>query len=189
MTEKYTVSLSRAHKLAERLTRHIDKSMSEIEGKTRYVTAYLPAQVDRALDIQNEIEDGIRNQEQDWEALIALRKTIAEANERVGIHSMLSAYKVRHRQVCSLEELLESALRFRSGVGPVDATQLLLDKDKNIDSVNINIVDDAFVAELRDDIQIKRNALDRLNDDINDLNGSTRVTLELSKRIASIVGL
>lgn len=189
MSKKHTVSLSRAHKLAERLTRHIDKCSSEMEGKTRYVPAQVPAQAERATLIREELEILYKEQDEAWEALVEIREAISKANEKVGIHSRLSAYKARHRQLCSMESLLEGSLRFLGGVSPCDAVVLLSDSDKDIHNVNINVIDDVFIAALKDDISLKRNELDKLNDDVNDLNASTKVSVTLSKRVATIVGL
>lgn len=189
MTSKHTVSLSRAHKLAERLTRHIDKISAEMDKMSRYVTAQVPAQVELASIRAQSIEALYGEQEECWTSLIAIRQAISEENEKAGIHSRLSAYKAQHRKLMALEHLLETFSHFRNGVEMIDAIDILKQVDNGVPSVNINVINCTLTSKLRNDIQLLRNAVDKLGDEVNDLNASKKVALDLSERVANIVGL
>lgn len=185
--KRFTVSLSRAHKLSERLTRHIDKLRSDILGLTRYVQAQVAPQADKAAANSKLMSSKFAEMERMAASLTAIRESISVANEDNRIHSMLSAYKAEHRLLLNMQCILDNAESFSNGVSIEDAKSLL--SGDEVRTINVQTVDHAMLASLEEKVKERQRTVDKLGDEINNLNAATRITLELSQDVADVVGL
>lgn len=189
MSKTVTISLSRAHKLSERLTRHIDKVGQDMEDLCRYVSAQTPLQADKAATNLEELNEKHAEIQEMMHALSLLREAISTENEKVGIHSRLALYKAENRQMKTLEQLLNVSKAFNGGIQADEAKSILKGDVDRSRGLNVQVVDQAFIDSLQDRVTQLSRSVSRLGDEINDLNAKSRVDLSISDKVADVIGL
>jgi hypothetical protein len=191
----YTLSLSRWHKVAERLAKTYTEytTSAKIKLTQTQVTGYYgEAQVARLREEGIKAREDIKFAFVVQDCLVKLRKAIGEANARTGVGTELAEYDA----LCRRHKLLETLL-IVPAVEMVELDDLpQLPKeivvenryDNNRGSVRVNMMDSQIFAELLNDEAILSSRVYALADKISDMNRE-RLTVELPEEIARIAGL
>jgi len=195
MNKSYTLSLSRWHKVAERLAKNysdLTNSAKNILTNTQ-VGGYLGAgQVARLQEEATLGQQNLRRAFEIQDTLVQIRKALGEANARTGVAVELAEYDALSRR----QKLLQTILAGQS-TGMVlleDMPQLpkqLVTEDRYDRSkaaVKVGLLDVAAQAAITQESEALLSRLYTLADKISDLNRE-RVTLEIPEEVAKIVGL
>lgn len=193
--KSYTLSLSRWHKVAERLA----KTYTELttDAKTALtqtqVTGYFgEAQVARLREESKQARKNIRDAFAIQDSLVQLRKAIGDANARVGIAAELAEYDA----LCRRHKLLETLLKVPT-VEMVELDdlpklpkQIVMENryDSNRGAVRVCMMDSEAFAELTAETTALSSKVYALADKISDMNRE-RLAVELPEEIARIAGL
>lgn len=192
----YTVSLTRWHKVAERLAR----AYGELTESARValvdtkVTGYLgETQVQRLQEQTAEQLEALRRAFRLQDALVGIRRAIGEANARTGINAELAEHDALSRRQRFLETLLEAQTSQMVALGELDKLPApkLPEHSYHVDQVAtlpVRTLDVPAEAALRREAEELRARVYALADRINDLNRE-RLTLELSEEAAQAAGL
>lgn len=196
MTEHtYSLSLSRWHKVAERLAR----SYAELSQSTRntlintQVNGYLgETQVSRLHAVS---EQQLANLERAFllqDALVQIRQALGEANARVGVTKDLAEYDVLIRRQKFLESILlaQGNEMIEFSELPQLPKQLVVEDryDRSRGAVKVRMLTKEAETKLRDQAEQLRQRVYALSDRISDLNRE-RLVLELPDDIARVAGL
>jgi hypothetical protein len=192
----YTLSLSRWHKVSERLARaygELTKSAHAALAETK-VSGYLgETQVERLRAKAAEQLDALTLAFRLQDAQVSVRQAVGEANARLGINAELAEHDALTRRLRCLENLLGAQSAQMIALEELDklpAPQLPQGRTWSGDdkSLPVRTLEAAAEADLRQEAQALRARLFALADRINDRNRE-RLTLELSEEAAQVVGL
>ena len=196
--QTYTLSLSRWHKVAERLTRaftQLTEAAQAVLGGTK-VTGYLGAtQVERLRDQAAEQLEGLRRAFRLQDALVDVRRAIGEASARAGVNAALAEHDALARRQRFLESLLAAQTPQMIALEELDKlpapqlppTQLRFGGETEA-ALPVRTLDAASEAALRSEADELRARVYALADHISDLNRE-RLTLELCDEAAQAAGL
>lgn len=199
MTKQIKISLSRGHKVVERLTREIDSLNSTLIELTRPVTVSVPAEIDQISAISVKIENTLKIREELYAALEVVRSKIAKKNANSGIQELLSERSILTNRKNSLNQIIinfQANTSSRSSVSVLPNNKQLvedyfkrMEKAEVLNVVKVSVVNEElttkFTIEL-EDVQFK---LDELSDKINNVNARSTISFELSEEVATKIGL
>jgi hypothetical protein len=194
----YTLSLTRWHKVAERLTRaytQLTEAAQTVLTGTK-VTGYLgTTQVERLRGQAAEHLEGLRHAFRLQDALVGIRRAIGEANARTGVNAELAEHDALARRQRFLERLLAAQTPQMIALEELDklpAPQLPPTQNRYFSETEaalpVRTLDAPSEAALRAEVEELRTRAYALADHINDLNRE-RLTLELSEEAAQAAGL
>lgn len=187
------VSLTRAHKLVERVTREIGTVQHQIlkllvpvnvnvESDTSQVTVRL-AKILAAEKLADSL----------YEVLESIRKKVAEKNSSSGIYTLLAEKAVLVKKQQDLENIARYvASHNRADVISANDAQSYwtrIQTSENLKSFSVKVIDDAELDVYQEKVKNIVSQLDVISDAINDKNASTKVSFELNEEIAKLIGL
>jgi hypothetical protein len=196
MKQTHTLTLTRWHKVAERLARDYSESVSESRStlSQTVISAYLGPEQEEFL--QNQAQSAITNMERAFriqDAVAHIRHLVGDANVHEGVSAKLAEFDKLNRRVKTLSEVVES-----QSSDMVSVTQLRnIPKDyvadgANYDSKRPKIKVRMLAAQelelLADQLVSARKAAYALSDEVSDLN-KAKLTIELEAEVADAAGL
>ncbi len=194
-TKQYMLTLSRWHKVAERLAR----SYSELTQTARntfnntQINGYLgPDQVCRLQEMATQQIDNLYQAFEMQDALAHIRQAVGDTNARIGVSRELAEYDALTRRQKLLESIL--AAQNTAMVGFNELTELpsmIFSEDRYDRSkalVRVRMLDNDMTQKLRAEVDALRVRIYTLADRISDLNHE-RLTLEIPEEIATAAGL
>ena len=196
MKQTYTLTLTRWHKVAERLARDYGESVSESRTTLTHTTvsAYLGEEQEQFL--QTQTQNALANLERAFrvqDAVAKIRQMVGDANVREGVSAKLANFDKLNRRVKTLSEVVES-----QSSDMVSVTQLRsIPKDYVADGANydskrpkikVRMLDMQMLERLSDQLINARKAAYALSDEVSDLN-KAKLSIELETEVASAAGL
>ena len=192
MSKKIELRLGRAHKVIERLTR-------ELGSRTRMLSLSLsPMRMQAPEDAEaritrrrDEVSEGLAEVVKLREALLAVRVAVAEKNSEVGIHALLAKEAVLKGEVATLGELVDAA-DLSHGIDLVSlagAFERMASSGNMHMQPSVNVATESLYAQLSKQLEVARARLDAMGDEINDLNSSSKICVELDDKVAALIGL
>jgi hypothetical protein len=196
MKQTYTLTLTRWHKVAERLARDYGESVSESRTTLTHTTvsAYLGEEQEQFL--QTQTQNALANLERAFrvqDAVAQIRQMVGDANVREGVSAKLANFDKLNRRVKTLSEVVES-----QSSDMVSVTQLRsIPKDYVADGANydskrpkikVRMLDMQMLERLSDQLINARKAAYALSDEVSDLN-KAKLSIELETEVASAAGL
>ncbi len=193
--KSYTLSLSRWHKVAERLARSYAEltQLAKNTFNNTQISGYLgDAQVSRLRDLSAQQVASLHRAFQLQDALAQIRQAIGESNAKAGVSKELADYDSLSRRQKLLESILtaQSTEMVNFDEMPQLPKQLVSEDryDRSKGSVRVRMLDTEAISALRAEADQLRVKVYALADKISDLNRE-RLTLELSEEIAQAAGL
>ena len=196
MKQTYTLTLTRWHKVAERLAREYGESVSDSRSTLTQtaISAYLGEAQEEFL--QTQTQTALANLDRAFQiqdAVAHVRHLVGDANVREGVSAKLAEFDKLNRRVKALSEVVESQ---SSDMVPV--TQLRsIPKDYVADGasydskrpkIKVRMLDTQALERLADQLSNARKAAYALSDDVSDLN-KAKLSIELETEVASAAGL
>ena len=196
MKQTYTLTLTRWHKVAERLARDYGESVSESRTTLTHTTvsAYLGEEQEQFL--QTQTQNALANLERAFrvqDAVAQIRQMVGDANVREGVSAKLADFDKLNRRVKTLSEVVES-----QSSDMVSVTQLRsIPKDYVADGANydskrpkikVRMLDMQMLERLSDQLSNARKAAYALSDEVSDLN-KAKLSIDLETEVASAAGL
>jgi len=191
----HTLSLTRWHKVAERLSRTYTELTQGVRNtfNNTQVSGYLgESQVDRIREIGKTEASNLRRAFELQDALIKIRQAIGEANAKTGVNRELAEYDALMRRHKLLETILVGQSTDMVALDEVSMLpkQILSEDryDRTRGTVKVKVLDAESEAYLRKEAESILAKGYALSDRISDLNRE-RLTLELPEDIARAAGL
>lgn len=193
--QSYTLSMSRWHKVAERLARNYTELTQTVRntltntqvsgflgeaqvGRLHELASHQVANLDRAFEVQD--------------ALAIIRQAIGDANVRVGVSKDLAEYDALSRRQKLLENILAAQTSEMVGFDelPQLPKQIVTEDryDRSKGTVRVCMLDSDALAKLKGEAESLRARVYGLADRISDLNRE-RLTIDLTEEIAQVAGL
>jgi hypothetical protein len=196
MNKTYTLTLSRWHKVAERLAREYTETVFKAKQaltQTR-VSAYVGEGQEQAL----------RDQSADWTLRLArafrlqdgiadIRRTLGDCNTSAGVSALLADFDKLNRRQKVLTEIVEGQSADMIGIGelrniPQDYVAEGDNYDRRRPQLRVRMLERFDVVELQKDLEDVRARAYALADEIAERNKAT-VTLEIPEEVALAAGL
>lgn len=196
MKTNYTLTLTRWHKIAERLARDYGESVSEARAALTQteVSAYLGEEQEQFLLTQTQtalanLERAFRIQD----AVAHIRHLVGDANVREGVSAKLAEFEKLNRRVKALSEVVESQSNDMVSVSqlrsiPKDYVADGASYDSKRPKIKVRMLDMPALDRLADQLSSARKAAYALSDEISDLN-KAKLSIELETEVASAAGL
>lgn len=195
MEKNFTLSLSRWHKVAERLAKNYTEQTSAAKNTLNNTTVggYLgEAQATRLKDECAQARRDLHRAFSIQDSLVKLRKALGEANARIGVTNELAEYDA----LCRRQKLLETILAAQSTDMinledlPNLPKQIMVESryDNSRGTVRVGLLDTTALSEINEESQALSSRIYALADKISDLNRE-RLSLDLPEDIARIAGL
>ena len=196
MKQTYTLTLTRWHKVAERLARDYGESVSDCRTtlSQTVISAYLGEEQEQFL--QTQTQNALGNLERAFriqDAVAHIRHLVGNANVHEGVAAKLAEFDKLNRRVKTLSEVVGS-----QGTDMVSVTQLRsIPKDYVADGasydskrpkIKVRMLGMQDLEELADQLDAARKAAYALSDEVSDLN-KARLSIELETEVASAAGL
>jgi hypothetical protein len=196
MKQTYTLTLTRWHKVAERLAREYGESVSESRSTLTQtaISAYLGEEQEEFL--QTQTQTALANLDRAFQiqdAVAHVRHLVGDANVREGVSAKLAEFDKLNRRVKALSEVVES-----QSSDMVSVTQLRsIPKDYVADGasydskrprIKVRMLDAQALERLADQLSNARKAAYALSDEVSDLN-KAKLSIELETEVASAAGL
>jgi hypothetical protein len=196
MKQAYTLTLTRWHKVAERLAREYGESVSESRSTLTQtaISAYLGEEQEEFL--QTQTQTALANLDRAFQiqdAVAHVRHLVGDANVREGVSAKLAEFDKLNRRVKALSEVVES-----QSSDMVSVTQLRsIPKDYVADGasydskrprIKVRMLDTQALERLADQLSNARKAAYALSDEVSDLN-KAKLSIELETEVASAAGL
>ncbi|MDR3298734.1 MAG: hypothetical protein LBU43_01715 [Candidatus Accumulibacter sp.] len=193
--KSYTLSLSRWHKVAERLARiyaELTQNAKDTFNNTQ-ISGYLgESKVDRLRELSKIQIANLQRAFRVQDALAHIRQAVGEGNAKTGVAKELADYDALSRR----HKLLESILTAQDGemvtfeeMRQLPSQIVTEDRyDRGKAGVRVRMFDAQSFAALRAEADGLRTRIYALTDRISDLNRE-RLTLELQEKIAQEAGL
>ena len=196
MKQTYTLTLTRWHKVAERLARQYGESVSESRSTLTQtaISAYLGEEQEEFL--QTQTQTALANLDRAFQiqdAVAHVRHLVGDANVREGVSAKLAEFDKLNRRVKALSEVVES-----QSSDMVSVTQLRsIPKDYVADGasydskrpkIKVRMLDTQALERLADQLSNARKAAYALSDEVSDLN-KAKLSIELETEVASAAGL
>ncbi len=191
----YSLSLSRWHKVAERLSRtytELTQSVRNTYNNTQ-VGGYLgDSQVLRIRELGQSEAKNLLRAFTIQDALIQIRQSIGDINAKAGVNRELAEYDALMRRHKLLETILNAQSTEMVGLDEITRlpSQVISEDryDRSRTMFKVKVLDAETEASLRQEADILRARAYSLADRISDLNRE-RLTLELPEEIATAAGL
>ena len=196
MKQTYTLTLTRWHKVAERLARDYGESISE-SGSTlsqTVISAYLGEEQEQFLQAQT--QNALGNLERAFriqDAVAHIRHLVGNANVHEGVAAKLAEFDKLNRRAKALSEVVDS-----QSTDMVSITQLRsIPKDYVADGANydskrpkikVRMLGMQDLEKLASQLDAARKAAYALSDEVSDLN-KAKLSIELETDVASAAGL
>ena len=191
MSKMIELRLGRGHKVIERLTRELGIRTSALSASLSPMRLQAPeGAAERVERRRGEVSTGLQEVAELRAALGVVRTAVAEKNSQVGIHVLLAKEAVLKGEVACLAELVQAA-DLDSGI-TLDSVQGAFERLASSGSYHmpaVCIATEAQYAELTTQLANARARLDAIGDEINDVNASAKIQVELSEKIAALIGL
>ena len=196
MKQTYTLTLTRWHKVAERLAREYGEAVSESRSTLTQtaISAYLGEEQEEFL--QTQTQTALTNLDRAFriqDAVAHVRHLVGDANVREGVSAKLAEFDKLNRRVKALSEVVES-----QSSDMVSVTQLRsIPKDYVADGasydskrprIKVRMLDSQALERLADQLSNARKAAYALSDEVSDLN-KAKLSIELESEVASAAGL
>jgi hypothetical protein len=196
MKQTYTLTLTRWHKVAERLAREYGESVSESRSTLTQtaISAYLGEEQEEFL--QTQTQTALANLDRAFQiqdAVAHVRHLVGDANVREGVSAKLAEFDKLNRRVKALSAVVES-----QSSDMVSVTQLRsIPKDYVADGasydskrprIKVRMLDTQALERLADQLSNARKAAYALSDEVSDLN-KAKLSIELETEVASAAGL
>ncbi len=196
MKQTYTLTLTRWHKVAERLARDYGESVSECRStlSQTVISAYLGEEQEQFL--QTQTQNALGNLERAFriqDAVAHIRHLVGNANVHEGVAAKLAEFDKLNRRVKTLSEVVDS-----QGTDMVSVTQLRsIPKDYVADGasydskrpkIKVRMLGMQDLEKLANQLDAARKAAYALSDEVSDLN-KARLSIELETDVASAAGL
>lgn len=201
MTKTIKISLSRAHKIAERITREIMSINTSLKELLEPVTINLPEEV-KEIDVRLEkIKDLLTLRTELYLAQEELKVKIAQKNSQAGIPVLLNRRSVVQKQKEHISDILTSFNQQDVYSRATSKTSILKDKSlvkdyfersekaNVMNSVKVSVVSDEILKTFESELNHVQNQLDNLSDEINTQNAKSNISLDLSEPVAAKIGL
>ncbi len=188
--KKVDIRLGRGHKVIERLTRELNKRVSELQQAVAPMAVMAPEEAEARLERRRADVLALRNQvAQIRAALLSVRVAVAQKNSEVGIHVLLARHAVQNAQTVALD-LLCNVMDNDNGLS-LSSVQGAFERQKGgySPSVSVAVVTEDEAKEIALARDGSRAHLDALGDEINDINTSTKLSVEIEESVAALVGL
>lgn len=195
MTKSIKVSLSRAHKLVERVTREINEITSTVARLASPVTISVPSEASQVEGIRAKIQSNITARNELYSVLDVIRELVAAKNSKVGIPELLAKKAILQQRKSGLTEILSSSqLSGRGSVLANDKSVLneYFDRMKEAEVLNpvrVAVMTEELVEQFQKELKEVQAQADTVSDDINDLNAKNSITFQISDEVASRLGL
>lgn len=185
------LSLAEAHKIGETLQRDIDMLQAEITETSRPIKGNVVEDQNKAVTARATLKENFQKLDVMVEASIALGEAIAKGNAQAGVDILLKRRNLvtKHRSwvdnlVRQVKNHNENAIEF----GQVESFFARMNAANSINTVQIKVVQNGEMADLK-----KRQAdvvkqLDMINRDISSLNHSTKIELNFKASLMKILG-
>ena len=196
MKQTYTLTLTRWHKVAERLARDYGESISESRSTLSQtaISAYLGEEQEQFLQAQT--QNALGNLERAFriqDAVAHIRHLVGNANVHEGVAAKLAEFDKLNRRVKTLSEVVDS-----QSTDMVSVTQLRsIPKDYVADGANydskrpkikVRMLGMQDLEKLASQLDATRKAAYALSDEVSDLN-KAKLSIELETDVASAAGL
>ena len=196
MKQTYTLTLTRWHKVAERLAREYGEAVSESRSTLTQtaISAYLGEEQEEFL--QTQTQTALTNLDRAFriqDAVAHVRHLVGDANVREGVSAKLAEFDKLNRRVKALSEVVES-----QSSDMVSVTQLRsIPKDYVADGasydskrprIKVRMLDTQALERLADQLSNARKAAYALSDEVSDMN-KAKLSIELETEVASAAGL
>ena len=196
MKQTYTLTLTRWHKVAERLARDYGESISESRStlSQTVISAYLGEEQEQFLQAQT--QNALGNLERAFriqDAVAHIRHLVGNANVHEGVAAKLAEFDKLNRRVKTLSEVVDS-----QSTDMVSITQLRsIPKDYVADGANydskrpkikVRMLGMQDLEKLASQLDATRKAAYALSDEVSDLN-KAKLSIELETDVASAAGL
>jgi len=196
MKQTYTLTLTRWHKVAERLARDFGESASECRSTLTQtvISAYLGEEQEQFLQAQT--QNALGNLERAFriqDAVAHIRHLVGNANVHEGVAAKLAEFDKLNRRVKTLSEVVDS-----QSTDMVSITQLRsIPKDYVADGANydskrpkikVRMLGMQDLEKLASQLDAARKAAYALSDEVSDLN-KAKLSIELETDVASAAGL
>ena len=196
MKQTYTLTLTRWHKVAERLARDYGESISESRSTLSQtaISAYLGEEQEQFLQAQT--QNALGNLERAFriqDAVAHIRHLVGNANVHEGVAAKLAEFDKLNRRVKTLSEVVDS-----QSTDMVSITQLRsIPKDYVADGANydskrpkikVRMLGMQDLEKLASQLDATRKAAYALSDEVSDLN-KAKLSIELETDVASAAGL
>lgn len=194
MNQTFTVTLSRAHKIADRMGSRTGELRVEAEklGEVVTLSGYTDAQVSRLKDNGQRAVAALAELTQVAIAQAAVRGAIGRANANVGVNEVLATIEANKKILAGIDAVLKSQDESARG-GLVRLTEISTFKSLTTGEtfgrhLQVSVFEDGQINALAaQKKQIERDNF-ALSDKLADLNSAT-VQLSLDSNIADLVGL
>jgi hypothetical protein len=196
MKQTYTLTLTRWHKVAERLARDFGESASECRSTLTQtmISAYFGEEQEQFLQAQT--QNALGNLERAFriqDAVAHIRHLVGNANVHEGVAAKLAEFDKLNRRVKTLSEVVDS-----QSTDMVSITQLRsIPKDYVADGasydskrpkIKVRMLGMQDLEKLASQLDAARKAAYALSDEVSDLN-KAKLSIELETDVASAAGL
>lgn len=201
MTKTIKISLSRAHKIAERITREIMSLNTSVREMLEPVTINVPEEVKQIDARLEKVRELLTLRAELYLAQEDLKVKIAQKNSHAGIPVLLNRRSVVQKQKEHITDIITSLHQQDVYSRATGKTSLLKDKSLVKDyfersekanvmiSVKVAVVSDDILKAFESELNQVQNKLDNLSDDINTQNAKSHISLDLSEQVAAKIGL
>ena len=196
MTKTCKLTLSRWHKVAERLSREYTETVYKAKQaltQTR-VSAYVGEGQERELrdavtDWTGRLERAFRLQD----SVAEIRRTVGDENAKTGVTALLAEFDKLNRRQKVLTEIVEGQAADMIGIGdlkniPQDYVANGDDYDRRRPQLRVRMLDRAQIQKLQQELEAVRARAYSLADEIAERNNAA-VSLELTDEVALAVGV
>ncbi len=196
MNKTHTLTLSRWHKVAERLSR--DYTETVFKAKQALTQTRVSAYVGESQ------EEALREQASDWSARLErafrlqdgigdIRRVLGDANAQHGVTALLAEFDKLNRRQKVLTELVEGQTPDMIAIGelkhiPADYVADGDNYDRRRPQLRVRMLERAEVIRLREELDAVRARAYALADEIAERNKAT-LALELTGEMAGAAGL
>jgi hypothetical protein len=194
-TKRYTHTLTRWHKVAERLTKEFnDLSKSAKNGLSNtFVTEYLGEQQEKRLtqlrdDCLTQLDRAMLIQD----VVVAIRQALSEANERIGVSRELAEYDKRVKRANLLSSIVQAQVAELIGISELKEVKNPARSDnysnRGTSRIAVGLLEGGQLSALRERTAEATAAMYTQADHVAELN-KAQLTLELPVDVAAIAGL
>lgn len=183
------VSLSRAHKIAERLKEHAQEHQREaarLAAATSVTGVAGESQLSRLRAQSAQALARLAQADQYWNALSQVRAAIGAENEARGINAMLAELDATQKRVAIRKDMLSRADDSAMPLQELASFQPLNPDTRMYGGVTVRMLDEAGTAQVRQELkELQRQAV-ALSDQIASANAAS-VSLTLPEAVAEDV--
>lgn len=195
MTE-VNVTLSRAHKIVERITREIDVATSELRRSFEPVAFNVEHDLIAIEQRQEKVKETESVLNELYQALILTRTAISKANSKTDIHSLLAKKAVLKKQLESLRSVVESnnshsIVTSKKVMSKESAQEYMkrLEKAESIETIYVSVINEDQKDGFKKVLKNLKSETDAVSDEINNINARTKIKLTYSDRVSELIGV